>query len=333
MPIPYFDFTKSPLQRRDTSPYQSMLSGALGGYQQGQQFKQQGQQFQQEQEKRALSNEEQSMLNNLMKLYGKEKEEANLAHTKAMTAHHQRLASDDRMGSMRAINPNAVTREQREWQSMPANVRNDYIATLVGSGKYSVDEAAHLGATGVKLRDALGAQNIEEINSIDKVFSPTNSSITQQQTQDARGAGLDVLEKLVSEWGGKHRIVGGHSPKLIYQMISGDSEDEQAKFLAQRAVQPELAGGRAALATGSNSHSALKEIQEKSLGNSKIFQSLVSPSVYRKTQHYINFAIQKENDARRRKLYNIKSPKNENSNNPISELSQEEFDKLDRETK
>lgn len=86
MPIPYFDFTKAPLVRMDTSPYKNLLSGALSGYQEGKQFKQQ-------QDRGNLLNEDQAMKNEIMKLYGKDRERAELENLGASTAHEKRLAS------------------------------------------------------------------------------------------------------------------------------------------------------------------------------------------------------------------------------------------------
>lgn len=139
--MPYFDFTKNPLQRRDTSPYQSLLSGALGGYQQGQKFKQEGQQFEQEQEKRALSNEEQAMMNNLLKLYGEEKEKADLAYKKSLTANQNSLAAGGASGQEGALTNIGKVLKEREAavnkygeNSPQVGAIDGYIKKLTSSG-------------------------------------------------------------------------------------------------------------------------------------------------------------------------------------------------------
>lgn len=100
MPIPYFDFTKTPLQRRDNSPYQNLLSGTVGAYQQGKEFKNQQETQAQQKETRALSNKEQAMKNEIMKLYGKERERRELEALSAKTAHEKRLASGEGSGGV-----------------------------------------------------------------------------------------------------------------------------------------------------------------------------------------------------------------------------------------
>lgn len=76
MGIPFFDFTKIPLQGRPTNEtFGNLLSNATESYKGGQQFKE-------EQKKRVLSNEEKALANAISKKYDEEMAKAKLAYLK-----------------------------------------------------------------------------------------------------------------------------------------------------------------------------------------------------------------------------------------------------------
>ncbi len=72
MGIPFFDFTKIPLQKQETNQtFGNMLSNAFEGYQGGKQLKE-------EQKQRELSTAEQQLKNALLQEYGRERQQAEI---------------------------------------------------------------------------------------------------------------------------------------------------------------------------------------------------------------------------------------------------------------
>jgi hypothetical protein len=94
MPIPYFDFTRAPLQRlQPKNNFGNILSNALNSYSEGKSQRQGFEKGKEEIESRRLSNENQQILNALMKDYEEEKIKADLSYKKALTEHQKRLGS------------------------------------------------------------------------------------------------------------------------------------------------------------------------------------------------------------------------------------------------
>lgn len=196
-----------------------------------------------------------------------------------------------------------LTPQQRVWNSAPAIQKNDMISTAVGMG-YSTDEALGALSSGVPLSELAKAKGIN-IKDVEKVYAPTSSNISQMKSMEGAAAELDVLEDHVTDAAKNYPNTWyGFSPAQVKDALSGLNEDEQARFLASRALQPEIAGARSRIAGGSSAHAALKEVQEKSLGSSKIFSSLVNKNVYEKTQKYINEWLREGVKARKSSIYN-----------------------------
>lgn len=98
MGIPFFDFTKIPLQKQETNQtFGNLLSNAFEGYQGGQQFKE-------EQKKRVLSNEEKALANAISKKYDEEMAKAKLSYLQTQAPQAQQNIEKSKM-------ENAILRE------------------------------------------------------------------------------------------------------------------------------------------------------------------------------------------------------------------------------
>lgn len=309
MPIQTFDFSrlipKSQYQKQqayipDYSFIENLSPNLYEAFQSGKQLK-----IDREAAERQKKAEELSNL--FLEKYGPQEKEAKLALLRAQAAHEGRLASGIGMGggggalsssgSDMGMSRSGITHGLRIWNSLPANVKNDAIATGVGLG-YTPDEVAIALSSGKTLKQ-LAESAGKDIGDVEKVYAPTTPNITQMKNQEGALAEIDVLEdKTTNAMSPYSRKFFGYSPKQITESLSGTNTDEQARYLAARAMQPELAGVRTRLAGGSNAQEALSDMTQKSLGNAKIFEPLVSPEVYEKTQRYMNQWLKEATHAR-----------------------------------
>ena len=92
------------------------------------------------------------------------------------------------------------------------------------------------------------------------------------------------LEEAIAPYSQK---IYGYSPQQLADAIKNTDPDKQAKFLAARALQPELSALRLNVAGAKVGITAIQEMTNKSLGKSNIYEGLVKPQVYKKMQEYI----------------------------------------------
>lgn len=313
MPLNLPDFLRAHIQKSEytplqkTNPFQgleNLIPNAISAYHAPQKLKE-------DRETAERKKKAEEMAQRFMETYGPREREADLSLKENMAKNYGRLASGMGAGSGSGLGSgtsgssrnSALTPSLRQWNSLPSNVKSDVIAQGVGMG-YSPDEVAIAISSGKTLKDLADSAGVD-LKNVQKQFSPTTANITKQKEQEGRGAELDFLETKVSEATTPYaRRVFGYSPKEVWEGLSGTNSDERAKFLAGRALQPELAGARSSIANGSNAHEALREVKDAALGNFKIYESTVGPEVYKKTQHYINEWLKEGLKARGKSIYN-----------------------------
>lgn len=190
-----------------------------------------------------------------------------------------------------------------QWKSLPNEERNFMIAKAREGWGANADQVLAEYLEGKSLEDMAAARGID-LSKIGGSFAPTKANITQIKNQEGNASELEYLEEVTTEPLAKYsRKFGGYSFSQIADALSGENEDDQARFLAARALQPEITSGRLNLANGSNAFASQHDAMEKALGNSKIFESLVSPKVYKETQRYINEWLKEGFKRRKNAIY------------------------------
>ena len=162
--------------------------------------------------------------------------------------------------------------------------------------------------------DVLG-YSPEAASKINKQFPATSGTRKDVQTAEGALAEEEYLAPLVNAAIEPYsQTLFGRSPKQISEGFSKKPEDmeRQAKFLAGRALQPEIAGIRSRMTGGSSAHEALRDIQRAALNDIKVFQSQVSPETYKKAQEYISEWI---SGATKSRINAVKGQNQEFSNN------------------
>jgi hypothetical protein len=193
----------------------------------------------------------------------------------------------------------------RIFNSLPKAVQNEQIATAAGFGIDPLLAARRLSG-GALLEDLQAEQEAKGIDTSNSrpIYSSTTSNITKQKEMDGALAQLNVLEKHSTAGIKDHLFqIMGYSPKNFFNAISGKNKKEQGKYLAARSVYPEISGERIKLSNGSNAHESVKDITDKSLGNSKVFQNVVDSETYQYMQDYIHDWFKEGNESRQEIIY------------------------------
>lgn len=130
------------------------------------------------------------------------------------------------------------------------------------------------------------------------------------------------------------RRVLNYSPKQMFQAIQNANPDQQAKLLAARAIQPELANLRNMAMGGRASIQAIQEIMNKSMADLNVFQGIVSPEVYQKSQDVLSDWIKEGTEAFTQYLEEQEKqprPQQNNQTKSFQDMSDEELDEFIRQ--
>lgn len=171
---------------------------------------------------------------------------------------------------------NAALSNSTSFKTLPSAEKSRSIATAVGMG-YDPTEAASRLSGGKTLRDLATEKNVK-LEDVDPVYPMPGETMKQLGNRKAFLSEIKSLEGNInsaSELGG--RKFAGYSPTQIISAIKNDNPKMQGKILGARALQPELAGLRLKMAGGAVGIEAIREMKDAALGNSKIFESMVSP--------------------------------------------------------
>lgn len=151
------------------------------------------------------------------------------------------------------------------------------------------DEAIKRFNSGENINQMAISEGFDPNNLPEPIYPLTQSGQTQLKQRQAANSEIKVLGKRISDaMAPFSRQIGGYSPAQIANALAGKNEDQQAKLLAARALQPELAAIRLRMGGGNVGIEAIREMTHSSMGQIKNLQALVSPEVYSKTNEYVD---------------------------------------------
>jgi len=226
----------------------------------------------------------------LLEKFGGKEKESEINYRNAQTKYYNEGGG---------LGRNGLSQSARVWSSAPANIKEEMIAQARGILGPKYDDnfiMNHLygGGTMDDFRE-IASQEGRDPNTNEKIYSTTAAGRNTLQQQEGSLAELGVLEdeitKGMEKYGGN--VFLGYSWPQVVDQIKGESDEEQGKFLAARALQIEAAGARTRIAGGSNAAEALKEMRENSLSEIKIVRPLVSQKAWTIAQQEINRTLKK----------------------------------------
>ena len=270
-------------------------------------------------EARNLTNEQQRHINSIYGAkaqYAPEAEklalalkQAQLTHAKNAEARAQAAAQGQATGTGGNVLANASPRERR---MLFNGLGPDGKAELYRRGSilgWSPEETQANFISGVTPSQAAKEQGVD-LGGEEGSYLATGANRKNINDAVSRGAELDYLEDQISgDFSTYGATFGGYSPAQIKDSFSrGDkaTQEQLIRFMGARALQPELAAARSAIAGGSNAQEALKHAQEAALGNIKVPGFTITPEIREGVQKYINEKLRGGMKARRRAMQGLK---------------------------
>lgn len=177
--------------------------------------------------------------------------------------------------------------QSRMFANLPQDEKRRVLGYSVGMG-YTPDEAIQEFNRGKTLRQMADEKNFD-LENVNPIYPLAGENIKQMQQRQGFNRELNVLDDLVTDGMNQFgQTIAGYSPSQIISAISNDDVEKQGKFLAARALSPEMAALRLKVAGGQVGIEAIREMQDKSLANVKTIESLVTPEVRTSMNRHIS---------------------------------------------
>ena len=294
MALQTFDFLRAPMVRNDYSGVTNLMENVLKGYYEP---KERAQKLEQGAQNLELGKHNIAAKEIANKFLEREKEAGiglDLARAKALES-----GQTGRAG--------AVSVGQRIFSSMPQAARENWLAEKRGLG---FDDAEAIGLLGQgwtrqQFIDEAKNRGIDTDN-VEKIFAVTNPNITAMQKRQVLSAGSEVLDHFMENAVAPYsQRVLGYSPKLVWDMMKSENEDQVVDFYAARVLEEENAIQNIAKAGGNINMHAVDNMVNKGMGNAKVIPAQMTPAVFRKVKQrarqVLNDAVKAEKDVITRK--------------------------------
>lgn len=179
------------------------------------------------------------------------------------------------------------------YSSLPVDQKSALLAHAAGMG-IDPNEATQSFMNGKTIADLATENGFDPSDLPDPIYPATKTSITQIQRRQQAKNEINTLNPILTNAIAPYsRRIAGYSIPQIADAISGDNPDQQAKFLAARALMPEMASLRAKAMGANVGIETIREISNASMGHIKAFESLVDPDIYKKANEYVDTWIDK----------------------------------------
>lgn len=174
------------------------------------------------------------------------------------------------------------------YMSLPVDQKSALLAQAAGMG-YDPTMATQLFMEGNSIEDLAKAKGFDMGSLPTPIYPTTKTALTQIQKRDQALAEINNLNPVLNAAIAPYsRRIFGYSPKQISEALQGTDKDSQARFLAARALIPEMSALRLRAMSGQVGIEALREVTDASMSHVKVFQSLVDPDVFQKASTYID---------------------------------------------
>lgn len=174
------------------------------------------------------------------------------------------------------------------FQSLPPPEKSYAIAQVAGMGIDPM-RAANLLNNGESISSIASQRGLDPNNLPTPLYAATPQTVQLIQRRNQALNEINTIEpEITAAMSPYARQFANYSPSQISSAIQGDNPDQQARFLAARALMPEMASLRLKAMGGNIGIEAIKEVNNQSMGNIKSFQGLVSPKVYSSAQNYVD---------------------------------------------
>lgn len=183
------------------------------------------------------------------------------------------------------------------WRTLPAVEKNRSLALAVGMGIDPVSASEYF-ASGKNLNDLANEQGYT-LNEVNANYAPTTPNITAVQRRKAFDAEMKTLNERIKEGMSPYaqKVAGMSFEQIIDQLDSlsegadKDTKKKLGKFLAARALAPEMAALRLNTMGGRVGIEAIRDLEAKSESNAKLVLPIDS-EIYNYMQDYMQQYIE-----------------------------------------
>jgi hypothetical protein len=183
------------------------------------------------------------------------------------------------------------------FNSLPQNTKTYMIGQAAGMG-IDPQDAIKAYYNGETISSLAQQRGLDPNNLPTPLYSATPQTVQLIQRRDqALNEINSIMPNITTAMAPYSRQFAGFSPSQISSAITNDNPDQQARFLASKALMPEMASLRLKAMGGNIGIEAIREVNNQSMGNIKSFQGLVSPKVYSAAQNYVDQWINQGADA------------------------------------
>lgn len=170
------------------------------------------------------------------------------------------------------------------FKNAPKDEQEAMLAQLHGAGLDPYDAMQRL-TSGESVRQVLQDEGFDPQNPPPLAYVATDED---RKNVNLRKTALAQVNNL-SDWVGKSlgpysRTIMGYSPRQIVEAMNGMNKEQQANFLAARMIMPDLAGFRTTVAGLRAGRGMIKEMTDRAMAESHLFQGLIAPDVFERAQ-------------------------------------------------
>lgn len=175
-----------------------------------------------------------------------------------------------------------------EFNSLPAEYKTQILALGGGMG-IDPDTMTKELMSGKSLEQIASEKGYNPSDLPSPIYPLTAAGREQIRRRNDALQEINTLGKKVNEAMAPYsKRIAGYSPKQVMEALKGTNEDSQARFIAARALQPELAAIRLRMAGGNVGIEAIRELTNTSLGHVKIYEPFMNEKVFSKAMEYVD---------------------------------------------
>lgn len=223
-------------------------------------------------------------------LYGKDSEQAKIAHDYA-----NKLAYGTPKKEGGKLTEHQMALEAAaNFDKAPSSTKQLLIAQAAGMGISPSEAIKSFREKGKGIEDLAKERGFDPENLPDPIYPNSAKDISLIKQRSGALKEMKSIGKDVTEWAGDYAgKIMGFSPQQIKDAIQNKDPDKQAKLLAARQLSQDLNYLRLMVANGKATVHAIKALEETSLTKMKIFEPFVTPNVWKKMQEYTHESLER----------------------------------------
>jgi len=182
---------------------------------------------------------------------------------------------------------------RKHWDGLTPDTKAHLVAIGQGAGIRG-DQVEKAISSGQDFDTLLYDHGYSPDSPPDPIYELTNANRKALSEREYASREIKYLSNFINKSTGDYAYkVKSFSPEQVKDALLGKNDEQQASYLAARALSPELINLRLVLGAAKPTVHAIKAMGDKSMLNSKIFESLVSGKVWHRAQEIQDEQLQK----------------------------------------